>query len=116
VALTILHGSVRTLVDGKELAEDLLGKNTFGVLSCVVREQTTEEEVASVTADHASDGPIIEVWVVGDAVLPATGSLVGQQIHGEDAVLIGTIVEVAEKRHVHCPSIASHVKVIARER
>lgn len=116
VTLAIFEFSVRILVDCEKLTKNLLGENAVGLLGCVVREQATKKEVAGVTADHATDRPVVKVWVVSHAIFPTTGSLVGQQIHGDDTILISAVVEVTEERHVHRPRIACDVKVVARER
>jgi hypothetical protein len=96
MSLAILEASIVLLDHTKELAKDILCKNTFGLLGGVIRQQAAKEKNASVTADHACDRPVVKVRVARDAVLEATDSLFGQHVHGKDAVLVGVVVEVLE--------------------
>lgn len=114
VTLAVLEIALVVLVDGEELLEDLLGEDAVGVLLGVVGQQAAEEEVTGVAADHAGDGTVVEVGVVGDTVLPAACCLVGQQVHGDDAVL-GAVVDVTEEGHVHRPCVTGDVQVITRQ-
>jgi hypothetical protein len=96
MSLAILEASIVLLGYTKELAEDILRKDTFGLLGGVIRQETAKEKDASVTADHACDRPVVKVLVLSDAVLKATDSLFGQHVHGKDAVFVGAVVEVLE--------------------
>jgi hypothetical protein len=115
VAFAILEAAVCLFEDGKETSEDILREDAFRLLGGMVRQQSTEEEVASVTTDHACDRAIVKVRIVRDTGIKATDSLFGQHIHGNDAALVGAIVEVLKQCHIHSGRVAGDIEVIARK-
>jgi hypothetical protein len=116
MALTIFETALRILVNTEETPENLLAEHPIRILRGVIGKQTPKEHVASITANHTSDRPIIKVGVVGDAVVPTAGSLFTEEVHRHDASLICTIVDVAEQGHIHRPGISGHIKIISRKR
>lgn len=116
VTLTILKASVTIIIDREEALEYIFRQNAERVLRGMVGEDAAKEEVRRVSDDHASERTVVELRVGLNAVFPAAVCGLGENVLTDDAMGVGAIINVAEKRHVHRPGVSSDVNVIAGHR